>query len=41
MKRPDRVLASVSRALRLRGRFVAEMGGGGYVAAFNIITGSE
>ena len=33
MKRPDEVLASVARALRPGGRFVAEMGGHGNVAA--------
>lgn len=33
MKRPDAVIAGVARALRPGGRFVAEMGGAGNVAA--------
>lgn len=36
MKRPDAVIAGVRRALKPRGRFVAEMGGHGCVAAIRL-----
>ncbi len=41
MKRPDAVLAGVARALKPGGRFVAEMGGAGNVAAVRDAIGAE
>lgn len=37
MKRPDAVIAGVRRALKVRGRFVAEMGGHGNVAIIRTV----